>query len=59
MNARGSEDEFAAPGVVTGFIGRRGFTLRKMWGSEYVLCRMPRRDADADRTTDREFVPFP
>ena len=51
--------EFAAPGAVTGFIERRGFTLRKMRGSEYVLYRMPRRDADSDRTTEPGFVPVP
>ena len=49
--------ESAAPGAVAGFIERRGFTLRKMRGSEYVLYRMPRRDADADRTTEPGFVP--
>ena len=43
--------EFAAPGAVTGFIERRGFTLRKMRGNEYVLHRISRRNEDADRPT--------
>ena len=43
--------EFATPGAVTGFIERRGFTMRKMRGNEYVLHRTSRRDEDADRPT--------